>query len=187
MKSTTCIVTAVLVCVAVFVCSGQGSEKVTVQDMGSGIFKLSYVSPSPATVKVAIQKSNGATVFSESLTKVSSFSRPYNFSSQGPGDYKFVVEDKDGRTEQPISYTVKKVESLVEVIPIANEPGKYLLSVDNKESDQLKVVIKDHKGILREESLFVSGRFSVVYNLKVKTTPTFEITGSSGNTKTFTF
>ncbi|HEY3403252.1 MAG TPA: hypothetical protein VGK59_07685 [Ohtaekwangia sp.] len=188
MKLTKIITCVTLLSAAVLTCSGQASEKVTVQDLGYGIFKLVYISNAPGSVKVSIANTKGETIFQETIPKTASFARPYNFNDQGTGEYKITVEDKDGKTEKKIAYTIKKVESLVDVFPIANTPNKYLLSVENKESDQIQVKILDtSNNLLHEESINVNGKFSVVYNLKVKTKPTFEVTGSSGNTKTFTF
>ena len=188
MKLTKLILCAALLHAAFLTSSGEATEKVSVQDLGSGIFKLVYLDTTPGTVKVSIVNSKGSTIFTESLPKTTSFARPYNFNDQGPGDYTIVVDDKDGKTEKKITYVINKVESLVDVFPIANAPNKYLLSVENKESDQIQVKIRDKQNkILHEESINVNGKFSIVYNLKVKTTPTFEVTGSNGNTKTFTF
>ena len=168
---------------------GQASEKVTINsDLGSGTYMLIYKTTQSGNVKVSILNSKGETVFTESL-KTGSFKRPYNFSDLEPGEFKIVVEDKDGKTEKVVLYAINKVESIVDVVKIANAQNKYLLSIENKESDRIQVRIVDsEKNVLHEESYTVNGKFAVVFNLsKVKTSPTFEVAGSSGAWKTFTF
>jgi hypothetical protein len=177
---------------SVMVCIGQSAEKVTITtDMGSGIFNLVYKTKAtvPGTVQVSILDGKGQTVFNESITKTLSFSRPYNFNDQGQGDYKIVVEDKDGKIEKKILYTIKKVESHIQVEKIANAKDKYLLRISNTDSDQIHVKILDSdKNVLHEESITVSGKYAVVFNLnKINTSPTFEVSGSSGDVKTFVF
>jgi hypothetical protein len=188
MKPVKFIACLILFCALCMTCYGQ-TEKVSIADYGSGIFKLIYMANEPGTVKVSILNSKDETIFTESLYKVSSFSRPYNFNDQGAGNYKMVVEDKDGKTEKPISYSIKKVESLIDVSKIANASNKYLLSIENKESDQIQVKILDQaKNVIHEESITVNGKFAVVYNLnKLKSVPTFEVSGSSGARKNFNF
>jgi hypothetical protein len=174
----------------VLTCAGQAPEKVTVQtDVSSGIFKLTYKAAAPGTVKVSIINSKDETIFTETLTKMAAFVRPYNFNDQGMGNFKILVEDKDGKTEKIVSFSVKKVESAFDVSKIANAQNKYLLSIENKDADQIQVRIVDaEKNVLHEESITVNGKFSVVYNLnKVKASPTFEVAGSNGVWKTFTF
>ncbi len=174
------------------VCNGQTFEKVTVlTDMGSDVFNLIYKTKAttPGTVQVSILNGKGETVFTESISKTLSFSRPYNFNDQGEGSYKIVVEDKDGKTEKNILYSIKKVDSNIEVEKIANAKNKYLLRISNTDADQIQVRILDRdKNVVHEESITVNGKYAVVFNLnKINSSPTFEISGSSGNVKTFTF
>ncbi|HTJ51217.1 MAG TPA: hypothetical protein VL443_17270, partial [Cyclobacteriaceae bacterium] len=77
----------------------------------------------------------------------------------------------------------------IDVSKIANATNKYLLSIENKESDQIQVKIFDQaKNVIHEESITVNGKFAVVYNLnKLKSVPTFEVSGSSGVRKNFNF
>lgn len=182
-----------LVCIAVFymvafTARGQTSDKIAIADVGSGIFKLVYKSNDSGPLKVSIMNSKGETIFTETL-KTSAFMRPYNFNDQGPGEFKFVVEDKGGKTEKTILYSIKKVESKIDVSKIANAQNKYLLSIENNDSDQILVRILDsQKDVIHEESLTVNGKSAIVFNLnKIKDSPTFEVAGSDGVWKTFTF
>jgi len=192
MKPTKYIACLTFLFTTVMVCRSQNLEKVTVQsDMGSGIFNLVYKTKStvPGTVQVSILDSNGKTVFTESIIKTLSFARPYNFNDQSTGDFTLVVEDKEGKIEKKITYSIKKVESMIEVSKIANASDKYMLRIVNHDDDQIHVKILDSdKNVLHEESITVNGKYAVVYNLrKFKTSPTFEVSGSNGVLKTFSF
>jgi hypothetical protein len=191
MNLSKCIAFVALFTASVVVCSGQNMEKISIQsDMGAGIFNLIYKTKAttPGTVQVTILDSKGATIFNESIYKTLSFSRPYNFNDQATGDYKMVVEDKDGKAEKGLTYAIKKVDSNIEVEKIANAKGKYLLRITNTDADQIHVKIMDEaKNIVHEEYITVNGKYAVVFNLAKVETPTFEISGSAGNSKTFTF
>jgi hypothetical protein len=128
-------------------------------------------------------------IFTETLTHVESFSRPYNFSNLGQGEYTIVIEDKAGRTEEKVSYFFRKVESTVAVTKIANEANKYLLSVENKNADLIDVKIVDaESNILHEQSMTVNGKFSVIYNLTtIQGEITFVVIGSDGLIKTIKY
>lgn len=160
-----------------------------ISDVTTGIFKVSYKSTEVGKVKVSIFNESQELVFTETLTNVESFVRPYNLSNLSQGEYTIVVEDKNGKNEQKVNYTFNKVESAVEVIKIANEANKYLLSVQNNESDLIQVRIYDNEhNLLHEQSMTVNGKFSVIYNLnKVKTAPTFVVTGSNGEPRTVNY
>lgn len=170
----------------VIACYAQG-EKITVESFSSGIVKLLYKGQT-GSVKVSIVNGQSETIFSESL-KGPTFLRPYNLAEIGPGSYKLVIEDKDGKTEKNVSFAIKKVESIVDVSKIGNTKNKYLLSVENKSTDEIQVRVVDSDGnVLHDESITVNGKFAVVYNLdRVKSGLTFQVTGSSGVEKTFSF
>ncbi len=160
-----------------------------VADATTGIYKVVYQSAEVGKVKISIFDETNGLVFTETLTNVESFARPYNLSNLTQGEYTIVVEDKNGRTEEKINYSFKKVESAVEVVKIANEANKYLLSIQNKETDLILVRIYDNESnLLHEQSMTVNGKFSVIYNLnKVKTAPTFVVTGSNGEPRTINY
>ena len=171
--------------------TGQGSERVTIQYyVGGDIVKVIYKTNTPGTVTVTIMNDKRETIFTESIPNTASFSRPYNLSELRSGKYSIVVVDKEGKTEKELAYAIKKkVESTIDVIKIANATNKFLLSVENKEADQIQVRILDQdKKVIHEELLSVNGKFAIVYNLsRVTGTVTFEVGGTSGNWKTFTY
>ncbi|SRR5260221_3461073 len=160
-----------------------------VSDATAGIYKLIYKTSEAGKVKVSIYNVGRELIFTETLLNVESFIRPYNFSNLSQGEYTIVVEDKNGKTEEKVNYFFKKVTSTVEVSKIANEANKYLLSVENKETDLIDVKILDGAdNILHQQSMTVNGKFSVIYNLtKVKGEVTFQVTGSNGQTKTIKY
>jgi hypothetical protein len=163
--------------------------KTAVISATTGVYKVIYKSTETGNVKVSIFNASQVLVFTETLTNVSSFIRPYNFSDLSQGEYTIVVEDKNGKSEEKVSYHIVKVESTVAVAKIANQANKYILSVENTATDIVSVRIFDAAGtILHEQSMTVNGKFSVIYNLnQVKTAPIFEVTGTNGITKTIAF
>jgi len=171
--------------------TGQGSERVTIQYyIGGEIVKVIYKTNTPGAVSVTIMNDKRETIFTESIQNTASFSRPYNLSELKSGKYFIVVVDKEGKTEKELAYAIKKkVESTVDVIKIANATNKFLLSVENKEADQIQVRILDQdKKVIHEELLSVNGKFAIVYNLsRITGTVTFEVGGTNGNWKTFTY
>ena len=191
MKTRSSFTALFLVLALVQTAAGQGSERVTIQPyIGGEIVKVTYKSNTPGTVSITIMNDKRETIFTESIPNTASFSRPYNLSERRPGKYFIVVQDKEGKTEKEVTFAIKKkVESTVDVIKIANATNKFLLSVENKEADQIQVRILDQdKKVIHEEFLSVNGKFAIVYNLsRITGTVTFEVGGTSGNWKTFTY
>ena len=187
MKSMSKVLALVLFMFATAVANANAPIKMTViSDATRGIYKVVYKTTEVGKVKVTIFAASHEMIFTETISNVESFVRPYNFNTLPQGEYTIVVEDKNGKTEEKVNHFFKKVESVVEVVKIANEANKYLLSVENKETDLIEVKIFDAaSNLLHEQSMTVSGKFSVVYNLsKVKGDVTFEVTGSNGKTTT---
>lgn len=160
-----------------------------ISDATRGVYKVVYKNAEAGKVKVSIFNSGRELVFTETLSNVDAFVRPYNFSNLSQGEYTIVIEDKNGKSEEKISYYFKKVESAVEVTKIANEANKYLLSIENKEADLIQVKILDaESNVLHEQTMNVHGKFSVIYNLnQVKGALSFQITGSNGKTTTIDY
>jgi len=164
-------------------------KMLVVSDATRGVYKVVYRNAESGKVKVSIYTGSHELVFSETIANVESFVRPYNFSNLSQGAYTIVVEDKNGKTEEKVSYYFKKVQSIVEVTKIANEANKYLLSVENKDADLIDVKILDaESNILHQQSMTVNGKFSVIYNLTaIKGEITFEVIGSDGLIKTIKY
>lgn len=124
------------------------------------------------------------------LFNTSSFVRPFNFSQLTEGEYTVVLEDKNGKQSEKISYTVNHVTSFVSVSPVANQDGKYRLNVYNNGSENVDVRIFTQEGLLiHDQVLNVNGNYALIYNLQQVASPafTFEVTTSNGNVKTVKF
>lgn len=174
---------------AVLVHAASPVKMAILADATSGIYKVVYKAAEVGKVKISIFDEKHELIFTETLNNVESFVRPYNLSNLDQGQYTIVVEDKNGRTEEKVNYTFKKVESAVEITKIANELNKYLFTAQNTEADQIVVRIYDQESnLLHEQSMTVNGKVNVVFNLnEVKTTPTFVVTGSNGEMKTINY
>jgi len=142
-------------------------------------------------VKVSIYNSSNVLVFTETINGVTSFKRPYNFSNLSQGEYTIVLEDKNGKQLQNVSYRMNTVNSFIHVSEVANAENKYILNVtnDGTESVYVKILNSDNE-VLHEQHLKVTGTFGLVYNLsqvKSSSEVTFEITTSNGNVQRMTF
>ena len=154
------------------------------------VYNIHYRTTEKGTVKLSIIDSKNNAVYSEVLFNTSSFVRPFNFSQLNEGEYTIVLEDKNGKQSEKISYTVNQVTSFVSVSPVANQDGKYRLNVYNNGSENVDVRIYAHDGkLVHDQILNVNGNYALIYNLKQVTSPafTFEVTTSNGNVKTVKF
>jgi len=154
------------------------------------VFNIHYRTAEKGTVKLSIIDSKNKTVFSEVLFNTSSFVRPFNFSQLTEGEYTVVLEDKNGKQSEKISYTVNQVTCFVSVSPVANQDGKYRLNVYNNGSENVDVRIFTQEGLLvHDQVLSVNGNYALIYNLQQVASPafTFEVTTSNGNVKTVKF
>ena len=154
--------------------------------MKSGsVIKLFYKGVKECNIKVTIINAEDKIVFTEEIKHVDGFMRPYNFSTLAEGDYSIELVDHIGKKIEKVSYRNGKVERLANLIPLASEAHKYLLTISNKGKDTFEVNIYDSKGdLLYNRSEEADGDFAKVYNLsKVSGKFSFEITDKSGNTK----
>jgi hypothetical protein len=157
----------------------------------SGVYKVCYKGAEAGKVKLSILNANSEVVFSEVMTGVSSFIRPYNFSQLTEGEYTIVLEDKAGKQVEQVSYHLNKVESLISVSKLAGFDNKFIVSVANKGTDLVNVRISDLAGnVLHDQTEKVDGHFALIYNLnevKAYTSKvTFEVS-TSGKTYTVTY
>lgn len=157
------------------------------------VFTVYYKTPSTGEVRVSILNRNNEVVFSELLEDLSSFKRPYNFSELQYGEYKIVVEDKNGKKEQKVNYGVKKINTHIRISEIIYAKNKYSLNVASDGSEIVKVRIYDNaKGLVHEQEIKVTGSFGVVYNLEKvrsseKSVIMFEVSTGSGKVQTAMF
>ncbi|HEY9049124.1 MAG TPA: hypothetical protein VIN08_24655 [Ohtaekwangia sp.] len=148
--------------------------------------KLFYKGTRPADVKVSILDAKNKLVYAETIQNVDGFVRPYNFSNLKEGEYTIELVGENGRQVERVNYHFGKVEKLANVLHVAGEPSKYILTVANKGADVLTVKIYDSIGTLlynaKEEA---DGDFARIYNLEnYHGAVTFEVTDSNGVAKT---
>ncbi len=157
------------------------------------VFTVYYKTPVAGEVKVSILNRNNVVVFSESLNDLSSFKRPYNFSELQHGEYTIVVEDKNGKREQKVSYESKKITSSIRIAQVSGERNKFMLNVMNNGAESVRVRIYDNaKGLVHEQEMVVSKSFGLVYNLEKvrssqKSVIMFEVSTESGKVQTAMF
>ena len=167
------------------------STMAVIPNATSGIYKVCYKGAEAGKVKLSIVGANNEVVFSEVMTNVSSFIRPYNFSQLAEGEYTIVLEDKAGKQVEQISYHLNKIESTISVSKLAGFENKFILTVANTGSADVYVKISDVAGnVLHEQTEIVKGNYGLIYNLdQVKThgaKVTFEVS-TSGKTYTVTY
>ncbi len=167
------------------------TPSMSVASSSASVYNVYYKSTETGNVKVSILNKNNVVVFSETLTNVSSFKRPYNFSNLEQGEYTIVLEDKAGKQVEKVSYYMNKVNTFIHVSEMANDDSKYMLNVTNDGSEDVYVKIYNENGMLHEQQLKVTGTFGLIYNLSlvksVNSKITFEITTSSGKIEKMTF
>jgi hypothetical protein len=164
----------------------------TVVPATSQVYKVYYKTKEAGKVKVSIINSSNQLVFSEVMSNVASFVRPYNFSELPEGEYTIVLEDKNGKQVEKVNYAMNKIVSFVKVTAVANADNKYMLNVANNGSEVVTVKIFSGNSLLHSQNVQVTGSFGQVYNLsQVKATTaatiTFEVSTSSGKFQSITF
>lgn len=155
------------------------------------VFNIKYKSLETGTVKISVYDSGNTLLFTEVLTNVSSFVRPYNFSELKEGEYTIVVSDKSGEQIQKVNYSTNKISSYIKVTELANTESKYVVNITNNGSEDVRVkIFMNDDTLLHDQIERVSGSFGLVYNLskiKTATSITFEITTNSGKVERITF
>jgi hypothetical protein len=154
-----------------------------VSNEASGIYKVVYQGSETGKVKMSIVNSRQQVVYTEVITQVSAFIRPYNFNGMEAGEYTIVLEDKFGKQVEQISYRKNTVESTIHVAKLTSEEGKYILSAQTNGTDNILINIYDaNQNIVYSKQEKVTGKFALVYNLKNVATNSirFEIVSSNG-------
>lgn len=151
---------------------------------GTSVLKVYYASEQAGDVKVTILNKQSEVVYRETFRKISGFVRPYNLSQLAAGEYKVVVEDKNGKREEVVQFSDGKIDKLINIMRLP-ENGKFLLSVKTKASDQINVNVYDRDNrLIHSTSRDVKDDFAEVLNIKNINEFTIEITDSHGVLKT---
>jgi len=153
----------------------------------SNIFKVVYKSAAATRVQISIRNNKNEVVFSESFTKMSRFTRPYNFQNLPEGEYTIEVKDRTGKKVEKVNYSLGVVNSLVKVTKLGDQP-KYLLSVANKGMNIINVSVYNNSGEqLIYNAHIVEGDFAIVYNLVKAGSYTFVVSDKDGKSSTIEF
>jgi hypothetical protein len=158
---------------------------------GSETFKVIYKGATAGKVKLNIYNANGKVILTESFAGTDGFIVPINFSGLQAGEYTIELIDATGKKSEKVTLnTEKKSAGVVHISKIGTENGKFLLSVANtKPGSKINVKIYDAKNnLIHNETQSVNADFAQVYKLNtVSEAFTFEVTDSTGKTKTIRF
>jgi hypothetical protein len=162
---------------------------VAVVSATENVFKVHYNSSQIGTVRVSIINDRSQLVYTEVISNIASFVRPYNFSEMTEGEYTIVVEGNGVKQAEKVKYETAKVVSTAMVSEIENQKNKYLLNVTNNGTQRVTVRIYSNDGsLLHMQSMEVTEKASVIYDLnKVRTNDaaiTFEISADGIDVQT---
>jgi outer membrane lipoprotein-sorting protein len=164
------------------------SANATIMKSGS-TFKLSYTRTERSNVKVSIYNESNQLVFSETIHKISSFIRPYNFSDLPEGNYTIEITDGSSKVVKTVNYKKESSEKFVKWVPVNGSPNKYVLTVANKGTELIRINIYDSKGNLQYSSCEkITGDFAKVYDLKkISGKVLVEVADAKGNIKALSY
>ncbi len=163
------------------------SKLVVLSQKEAGLFKVIYENPKTKQVKMTILNSDGVALYSESIKVTDGFILPVNFKGMTPGEYSIEVADGTAKQVQKVSYLNSVSAQRIHVAKLTNEANKYLLSVANEGSINVRI-LDGANNIIHDQNVTVNGSLGLVYNLKaVVGAPTFEVTDQSGTVKTIKY
>lgn len=146
-----------------------------------GIVKIFYHSEDSDKVKVTIYDATSKAVFSEEIRNKSNFVRPYNLENLPYGEYTIVLEDRNGKSEEKISY-VKKTIEVQASISLNKESRKAFVTLFSKGETEVTYHILDiDNNVLYSQTQKVDGQAAKSFNLeKVKGAVTIQVSDSKG-------
>jgi len=164
----------------------------SVTSANANVFNISYKTAEVGNVRISIYDNGNELVFTEVLSNVASFVRPYNFSELTQGEYTIVVSNKNSTQAEKVNFTSNKINSIISVSEVANAENKYALNVTNNGTEDVYVRIFGNNTLLHEQSVQVTGSFGLIYNLSkvksaAKASVTFEVSTASGKFEKITF
>jgi hypothetical protein len=167
---------------------GPGTPKLVVlSQKEAGLFKVIYDNPSSKQVKMTILNSDGEALYTESIKATDGFILPVNFKGMTPGEYSIEIADGSAKQVQKVRYLNSVKAQRIHVAKLTNEANKYLLSVANEGSINVRI-LDGANNIIHDQDVSVNGSIGLVYNLKaIEGTPTFEVTDQSGAVKTIRY
>lgn len=151
----------------------------------ASVYKVHYKTKETGNVRITIYSSDRHIMFTEVLSNVGSFIRPYNFSALEEGAYTIELKDRNGKQLETVNYTKEKVTSLIRVTEMADGANKYKLNITNNGTEEVRVSIYENYTLLYQETITVTGNHGTIYNLSKLKLATdavvvFEVVTSSG-------
>lgn len=145
------------------------------------VVKLFYRSENSDKVKVSILDASANVVFSEEIKNKPNFVRPYNLEKLPYGEYTIVLEDKNGKSEEKVSYKKPKTETYATIIG-RKEKHKCLVTLFSKGETEVTYRVLDiHNNVLYSQSETINGQAAKSFNLnKTKGAVTVEVSDSNG-------
>lgn len=164
------------------------SADATIIKSGS-TFKLSYTRSELSSVKISIYNDKHDLVFTETIHKISSFMRPYNFSDLPEGEYSIEINDGTSKVVEKVTYKKETTEKYFKWAPVTGETNKFVLSIANRGTEVVTINIYDSKGNLqytKHEKL--NGNFARIYSLKkISGKVLVEVVDAKGNIKALSY
>ena len=165
----------------------QGMAVVAVK--GSDVFKVIYKGETASKVKLNVYDASSRIVFSETMSSVTGFIRPLNFTGLQFGEYTIELTDASGKKTEKVSFMPTKSVASIHVSKIKSAEGKFLVSVANSNKETITVKIFDgSNNLLHIDSRETTGEFAQLYSVKdIPGAVSFEISDNAGNYKTVRF
>jgi hypothetical protein len=156
---------------------------------GSEVYKVIYDGVKEGRVKLNIYNEKSSLIFSQTMV-AKGFIQPLNFKGLKAGKYTVEVVNGEAKKSERIDFAPENSpSSYIHVTKIANEEGKYLVSiVRKKDADEritLKIFQKD--ALIHNETNDLSADFARIYDVKASGPLTFEIQDKNGNVTTTYF
>lgn len=193
MKTKSLFIAALITVSAVLSAAGKEDPSkagmVVVPVKGSEVFRIIYKGENTGKVKLKIYNADAKIVLSQTINGTDGFILPINFKGLAFGEYTVEVVNSTGKRVEKLTFAPEKNNRHVHVSKIANEVGKYLLSVANVKPTTIHVKIyDDNKNLVHTETKDITGNFAQVYKLtNYSASYSFEVSDISGNVKTVDF
>lgn len=190
MKTKSLFIAALLVVSSVLVFAGKDEPRTTglvvVPVKNTEVYKLIYKAESAGRVKVNVLNSEGAIIFTETITGLDGFIFPMNFAGLSSGEYTIQLIDAFGKKEEKISFVRAEPKSTVKhvrVSKLSNSEGKFLVSIASTGAEKINLKIFDRaENLLYVENKEINGSFAQVYKLTGNSGFRFEVTDAAGKT-----
>ena len=151
-------------------------------------YEFTYSSKNRGDVCVTIYNEEGDIMSSKTVKDAKLFKRTYDFRKLQPGNYKIVVKNESGTTNQIIKYNVKEehLKAFVGKLPDSNAIKLHVGEFNNSKAVIINIYNQDNK-LIHRDKIKTDGSFSRVYNLKKISTKYVKVlVENDGEIKSFT-